>query len=166
MALFTVHRSLVLSKMNPLRSDLHVHSMESPSHCPSGRWSDGSCLITASNDPRAGLLPPRISREESALPLSSSLLLPLSLHHSTRLTIKGKMSLGGPPGGPGNTVIRAAPGLAQLSIEPGVSWGRPPPTGLHQRALPAPQRCDLQMIDTTARACLEPRGLPHPWGCR
>ena len=103
MALFTAHRSLVLSKMNPLRSDLHVHSLESPSHCPSGRWSDGSCLIMASDDPRAGLLPPRISREESALPLSPSLLLSLSLslHHSTRLTIKGKMSLGGPPGGPG-----------------------------------------------------------------
>lgn len=59
MALFTVHHSLVLSKMNPLHSDLCVHSMESPSHYASGRWSDGSCLTMASNDPRAGLLPPQ-----------------------------------------------------------------------------------------------------------
>lgn len=101
MALFTVHHSLVLSKMNPLHSDLCVHSMESPSHYASGRWSDGSCLTMASNDPRAGLLPPRTSREESALPLSPSLLFFLSVHHSTRLTIKGKISLGGPPSSPG-----------------------------------------------------------------
>lgn len=61
-------------------------------------------------------------------------------------------------------MIRAAPVLAQLSIELGVSWGRPPPTGLHPRALPAPQRCDLQMVDPTARACLAAPGTPPPLG--
>ena len=61
-------------------------------------------------------------------------------------------------------MIQAAPVLAQPSIELGVSRGRPPPTGLHQRALPARQRCDLQMIATMARACLGAPGTPPPLG--
>lgn len=62
-------------------------------------------------------------------------------------------------------MIRAAPVLEQPSIELAVSWGRPPQMGLAiSVCCPPPERCDLQKIDTMARAWLGAQELPAPLG--